>query len=149
MTLLEWARNCFANDRYATQATGITIQDVGIENNGGVCICQIELQEYHLNARNAVMGGVFFTLADFAAGVAVNLPEASARLKEPLLKEELYDLHWVSTSSNINFLAQPKGKIISAKAVCLRQGRNTGLYQVNVFEGERLLAVVTTTGMRI
>lgn len=149
MTLLEWARNCFANDRYATQATGITIQDVSVEGNGGACLCQIELQEHHLNARNAVMGGVFFTLADFAAGVAVNLAEALPRLNQSLTEEELYELHWVSTNSTINFLSQPKGRVITAKAICLRQGRTTGLYQVSVVEGERLLAVVTTTGMRV
>lgn len=149
INLLEWARACFSNDLYATQATGISIKEVSSCGKGGEAVCEIELQPHHLNARGAVMGGVFFTLADFAAGVAVNLAEALPRLGQEMSQEELFSLHWVSTNSTIHFLSQPKGKKITAYARCLRQGRTTGLYQVEVKEDDRLLALVTTTGMRV
>lgn len=149
MELLDWARACFANDRYATEATGISIQEVQADGNEVSATCGLTLGQHHRNARGAVMGGVFFTLADFACAVAMNLSEALPRLDQNLSQEELFSLYWVSLNSNINFLAQPKGSSITAKAVCKRKGRTTALYEIEIKEGERLLAAVTTTGMKI
>ena len=68
MTNLERANAYFANDRYATDVTGITITEVR-EHYAKV---ELELDERHMNAMGAVMGGVYFTLCDFAFAVASN-----------------------------------------------------------------------------
>ena len=149
MELLDWAKACFANDRYATEATGISIQEVCADGNGSSATCSLHLLPHHRNARGAVMGGVFFTLADFACAVAMNLSEALPRLEQEPPQEELFALYWVSLNSNINFLSQPKGDSITAQATCKRKGRTTALYEIEIKEDDRLLAVVTTTGMRV
>ena len=69
MTNLERANAYFANDRYATDVTGITITEVR-EHYAKV---ELELDERHMNAMGAVMGGVYFTLCDFAFAVASSI----------------------------------------------------------------------------
>lgn len=132
-----WAQACFANDRYATEATGIAIEEVRQEDRNGFARCSLQLNQCHRNARGSVMGGVFFTLADFAAAIAMNLPFAPE------------DLQWVSLSSSISFLSQPKGGRLTAETRCVRHGRTTCLYEVEIKEDDRTLALVATNGMKI
>ena len=148
-TLLEWAKECFANDRYATAATGAIIEWVQLGDSCASVRCALRLHGDHRNARGAVMGGVFFTLADFACAIAMNLPDAARRLQQSESGDDLYDLHWVSLSSNISFLAQPKGDSLVAQTRCIRHGRTTCLYEVEIVDNERVVAVVTTNGIRI
>ena len=68
MGLTEKARQIFADDRFATELTGIDITAVGEHN----ATCTLRLGPQHRNARGVVMGGVLFTLADFAAAIAAN-----------------------------------------------------------------------------
>lgn len=68
MKELDRIREQFAKDRYATETTGIEITEVG-ENFARV---ELELDERHYNALGNVMGGVLFTMADFAFAVATN-----------------------------------------------------------------------------
>lgn len=139
--LLVWARGCFASDRYATEATGITIEELDVDNatHGGWARCRLSLKLRHRNARGAVMGGVFFTLADFSAAIAMNVAESAGS----------NELHWVSLSGTVNFMAQPRGEELTAVARCIRQGRGTCLYETHITEQDRILACVTTTGMRV
>ena len=62
MFTLEEAREYFSQDRYATEVTGAVIEEVG----EGYARVSCKLTSCHLNARGFVMGGVMFTLADFA-----------------------------------------------------------------------------------
>ena len=68
MTNLERANAYFANDKYATDVTGITITEV----RKHYAKVELDLDERHYNAMGAVMGGVYFTMSDFAFAVASN-----------------------------------------------------------------------------
>mgnify|MGYP003210662590 CR=1 FL=1 len=57
----------FENDRFATE-NGAVIEEV----EEHYAQCSLKLGSRHRNAMGAVMGGVYFTLADFAFAVAGN-----------------------------------------------------------------------------
>ena len=57
----------FENDRFATE-NGAVIEEV----EEHYAQCSLKLGSRHRNAMGAVMGGVYFTLADFAFAVAAN-----------------------------------------------------------------------------
>ena len=59
---LEETRAFFKDDVYATQVTGIVIDACG----PNYAKCSLALESKHRNAAGQVMGGVLFTLADFA-----------------------------------------------------------------------------------
>ncbi len=130
MTQLEKAREFFKNDRYATELTGIVIEEVG-EN---FAECSLSLNEKHLNAVGHVMGGVIFTLADFVFAVSANLEEPST----------------VTVSSQICYLDSVKGKKLYGKSQLLKDGRTTCFYKIDIYdELGTAVAVVTTTGMHL
>ncbi len=125
---LEQVRNIFQNDRFATE-NGMMIEKIG----DGYAKCSLQLTDRHRNAMGAVMGGVSFTLADFAFAVAANWRE----------------IGMVSLSSNIVYLGTAKGERLIAEAVCVKDGRSTGYYQVDVHdELGNPVAAVTSTGFR-
>ena len=64
---LEAVRAYFAADRYAADS-GAVIEEFG----EGYALCSLQVEARHRNAIGAVMGGVLFTLADFAFAVAAN-----------------------------------------------------------------------------
>jgi acyl-CoA thioesterase len=124
------ARELLNADRFATLA-GIAVEQVDDE----VCVCTLELDARHCNARGVAMGGVLFTLADFAAAAAANC-EA---------------VEWVSLNSSIHFLAPANGKKIECRCTPIKRGRTTALFQSNITDSDsgRLLAVVETTMSRL
>lgn len=127
---LEQQRERFSKDLFATQATGVEIVEVGEH----YCRCELVLQPHHRNAMGAVMGGVYFTIADFAFAVAAN-SEA---------------LEWVSTESSIHYLSSAQSQKLVAFTRCIRQGSRCCLYEIEVSnEAGKLLALVTTSGMKI
>ena len=135
--LTETARKLFMNDRYATELTGIEIVSVSEHQ----CICSLLLVHRHCNARDTVMGGVLFTLADFAAAVAAN--------SENLSKEEL---HWVSLNAHIHYLVPALlGQRLTATCTALKHGRSTALYQTIIESPDsgKRIAVIGTTMMRV
>jgi len=94
-------------------------------------ICSLVITDSHRNAMGAVMGGTYFMLADFAFAVAANWERMGC----------------VSLHSDISFLGTAKGKKLIAKAVCIKNGRNTACYRVDVIdELGNLAATVTVTG---
>ena len=138
--MTDLARRIFSDDKYATETTGITIDSVTLDK----VVCSLLLKPHHRNAKGAVMGGVLFTLADFAFAIAAN----SNLL--PAVADGTDSLHWVSSSSSIHFLTQPKGDTIRAVSNCIRQGRNQALYQINIYDDfNRLVALVNTSGSKI
>ena len=119
------AREYFKGDRFA-MVNGMTIDEL---TDGG-CICSMAIREDHRNAIGGVMGGVLFTLADFAFAVAVNHET----------------MNTVSLSSTISFLGVAKGNRLIAKAECVKFGRATCYYTVHITDeiGTRVAEVVFT-----
>ncbi len=125
---LEEVREFFAKDRFATE-NGAVVEEIGDH----YARCSMKLTERHMNAVGAVMGGVYFTLADFTFAIASNRQ----------------DMGVVSLSSNITYLGAVRGKELIAEAKCVKEGRTTNFYQVDIYdELENHVAVVTTTGYR-
>ena len=102
----------FRSDRFAA-AMGAEI----LEARPGYAKCGLVLGELHRNAAGGVMGGVTFTLADFAFAVAAN---------------GFSDRVTVSQHVSITFLAVAKGRRLLAEARQLKAGRTTCLFQVEV-----------------
>ena len=118
----------FENDRFATE-NGAVIEEV----DDHYARCTLRVEERHRNAMGAVMGGVYFTLADFAFAVAANWQEIGT----------------VSLTSDIAYLGTAKGDRLTAEAVCVKNGRTTGYYRIEVKdEFGKLAAIVNTTGYK-
>jgi len=123
---LEEVRQIFAGDRFATE-NGAVIEQIGDHS----AICSLIITDSHRNAMGAVMGGTYFMLADFAFAVAANWE----------------DMGCVSLHSDISFLGAAKGEKLVAKAVCVKDGKRTACYRVDVTDDlGNLTATVTTTG---
>lgn len=123
------ARERFAKDLFAAEATGIVIEKAAKD----YARCSLELCEHHMNANGVCMGGVLFTLADFAFAVASNTDNPAT----------------VTVTSQINFLASPKGSRLTAETVCRKSGRTSAVFDVDIYdELGTLVAVVSATGLR-
>lgn len=123
-------RAFFAKDEFATKCLGATVDDYDFEN--GIATVSMRIDDRHHNAQGFVMGGVFFTLADFALAVAsnVNRPACS------------------SVNSSIDFMRRVKGDVLKAVAYPEKLGRNLSFFTVDLFdETDRHVARVNTTVM--
>lgn len=130
MDLLEKARKQFEQDRFATQATGITIEAVA-ENYAK---CQLIIQDKHMNAAQSVMGGAIFTLADFTFAVASNIMGHLT----------------VSMTSHITYLNTAKGKMLISEAKCEKSGKRTSSYTIHITDDlGTQVAQVAITGMHL
>ncbi len=130
MSRLEEARQFFKQDRFATDTTGIVIEEVA----DGYSRCSLNITEKHLAANNQVMGGAIFTLADFAFAVATNTK----------------DCYTVTTTSNICYVSMPKDNWLFAECNTLKNGRRACYCEIKVTDGNgNLAAIVTTSGMHI
>ena len=129
MKTLQEVRKIFEADRFATE-NGAVIEEVG----DLTATCSLVLTDSHRNAMGAVMGGVYFMLADFAFAVAANAARFGC----------------VSMHSDISFLGPAKGTKLTAKAVCMKDGRSTACYRVDVSDDlGNLAATVTITGYHV
>lgn len=119
----------FMKDRFATE-NGAVIDEV----DDHYAKCSLKIEDRHRNAMGAVMGGVYFTLADFALAVASNWQEMGS----------------VSLNSEIAYLTAAKGEKLTAEAVCIKNGRTTGYYKIDVRdEFGNLAAAVNATTFRV
>ena len=119
MKTLEDVRKLFENDKFATE-NGAVIDEIG----DFYAKCSLKLTEGHKNAVGSVMGGVSFTLADFAFAVASNWQNPGV----------------VSLSSNITYLGTAKGERLIAEA---------SYYRVDVQDNlGNPVAAVSVTGYR-
>ena len=116
----------FQNDRVATE-NGAVIEEV----DDHYAKCSLMLEDRHRNAMGAVMGGVYFTLADFALAVASNWQK----------------MGYVSLNSEITYLTAARGNQLIAEAFCVKNGRTTGYYRIDVKDelGNLSAAVTATT----
>ena len=126
MNNLEEVRKFFENDRFATE-NGMVIESIGEQT----AKCSLTVSKRHMNAVGNVMGGVYFTLADFTFAVATNHDEPGI----------------VSLTSTITFNAIAKGEKIICEAKQIKWGRTTCVYEMSLTdENGNLLATVLTTG---
>ena len=126
---IEEVRKIFEADRFATE-NGAVIDEIGDHS----ATCSLVITDLHRNAMGAVMGGTYFMLADFAFAVAANWEKMGC----------------VSLKSDISFLGSAKGEKLIAKAVCIKDGRTTACYRIDVMdELGNLTATVTTTGYHV
>ena len=129
MKALEEVRKIFEDDRFATE-NGAVIDEIGERS----ATCSLVITSSHRNAMGAVMGGVYFMLADFAFAVAANWEKMGC----------------VSIHSDISFLNAAKGKRLVAKAMCVKDGKTTVCYRVEVADDLGTpTAVVTVTGYKV
>ena len=129
MLSLEKAHDYFKNDRFATKAAGIEI----VEVDSNYAKCRMPVTELHKNAMGAVMGGALFTLADFTFAVASNIDGVPT----------------VSLSSQISYLSPVHGDILYGEAKCLKCGKSTCTYVIDITDDVgTLVACVTATGFR-
>jgi len=128
LTTLEEVREFFSNDRFATE-NGAVVEEIGDK----YAKCSMDLTARHLNAMGGVMGGVPFTLADFTFAVASNWQKPGT----------------VSLASNITFYGVAKGKKLIAEAKCVKDGRSTCYYTVDIVdELGTMVAAVTFNGFK-
>ena len=113
MPTLDQIRACFSGDRFATEAAGVTIETA----EPGHAVCSMAVRPIHLNANSVPMGGAVFTLADFAFAVAANGHS---------------DRVTVTQQVSATFLSASRGKTLIAEAKCVKAGRTTCLYTVEV-----------------
>ena len=126
---LEEVRKIFEGDRFATE-NGAVIEEIGDHS----ATCSLVITDSHRNAMGAVMGGTYFMLADFAFAVAANWENMGC----------------VSLRSDISFLGTAKGQKLIAKAVCVKDGKRTAYYRVDVTDDlENLTATMTATGYHV
>lgn len=124
---LEKARKFFVNDRYATELTGIIIDEIRED----YARCSLKIRPEHLNANGLVMGGAIFTLADFAFAAASNTETRKS----------------VSLSSTIEYFRPAGVGTLYAEAVCKKGGRQVGFYEITVRdESGKKIAQVNTSG---
>ncbi len=130
MTKLEEAREFFAKDKYATDATGIEIEEIG-ENYAK---CSLKITDIHKNAVGHVMGGVMFTLADFVFAVSTNFAGPMT----------------VSTVAQISYLNSPKGDVLFGESKLIKDGKRVCFYEVNITDNlGTAVAVISFTGSHI
>lgn len=127
---LEETRTFFKGDVYATEVTGIGIDACG----PNYAKCSLTLEPKHRNAAGQVMGGVLFTLADFAFAVAANN-------SGPLT---------VTAVSQISFLSAARGSVLTAETRLVKDGKRSCYFQIDITDDlGTLVATVSSSGMHL
>lgn len=127
---IEEIRAFFAEDKFATKMTGIEIDMAG----EGYSKCSLLLNENHKNLFGDVMGGVLFTLADFAFAVSVGSPG-----------------HYTTTlSSEIRYLARAKGDHLYAECKVAKNGSRVCFADVVITDDSgKKIALVSVSGLHL
>ncbi len=129
MNNLTEIQDFFKDDIYATEATGITVDEVEY----GRAVCSFKTARHHLNADGCVMGGALYTLCDLAFAAAANFENNRT----------------VTLNSQINFYAPTAANKVYAEAKMLKDGRSVCVYEVNVTDSDgKKIAMATFTGFR-
>jgi len=125
----EAARDYFVGDRFA-MTNGMRLDHLTEDE----AVCSMVLGENHQNANGGVMGGVIFTLADFAFAALAN------QLHRPTVAQQV----------SINFLGSPRGTQLIARATCRKSGKSSSVIQVDVCdETGRDVALYVGTGFKL
>ena len=108
---LEDARAFFVKDLFAT-CNSMTLEE--LTEDGAVCA--MEITERHMNAEGHLMGGAILALADFTFAVASN------NAHRPSVAQQV----------SLNFLNASKGKKLISTAFCIKSGRTSSVYRIEV-----------------
>ncbi len=126
---LEEAREYFQKDRFATE-NGMTLEEFGED----YAVCEMTLGERHKNANGGIMGGVIFTIADFAFAVLSN------QIHMPTVAQQV----------SINYLGARKGKRLIARSTCRKNGHTSTIINVDVTDDTgRDIAQFVGTGFKL
>ena len=129
---LEAVRKFFEGDKYATEVSGIVIE----EAQKGHSVVSLEPDGRHLNAVGGLMGAVYYTMADFAFAVAENCVLDS-------------DTVTVTQTAQINFMRPWRGGRVTCTADIVKDGRAVCLYEVKVLDQEnKELALIIVNGFK-
>lgn len=119
------AQAFFKDDTFAT-GNGMVID--ALEEN--TAVCSMTLGDNHRNAYGGVMGGVIFTLADFAFAVLSN------------------QVHRITVAQqvSVNYLSAPKGDRLIARASLKKTGHSSTIINVDVSDdtGREVMQFVGT-----
>ena len=127
---VEDARNLFDKDQFATHTVGLFIE----EAREGYAKVSLKLEDKHLNAGGDLMGGVYYTIADFTFGVAANFNRT----------------HTVTWDSQINLYAPARGDMLFAEAAVLKDGNRMCSCEVKVTDSNGTLnAIALINGCRL
>lgn len=130
MDIIAHAREVFANDRYATDTTGIMIEDCSVNHS----LVSLKLDGRHRNAVGEVMGAVYYTLADFAFAVASNYDRPMT----------------VTLQSSISYMSSCRGDTLFAEADCTKEGGRTCFYDITITDNMgNYVAKAQTTGYKM
>ena len=123
------AEEFFKGDIFALETTGIKIEAV----EPGFARCRLDVEGKHLNARNFVMGGAIFTLADFTMAVAANAGHSDT----------------VSLNLSINYVSPATPPALFAEAKCVKDGKSVCFYEIDVTNAEgKTVATLSGSGFR-
>jgi len=130
MTELHEARERFRNDKFATEVTGIVIDEVSDKS----AVCSLELKPCHMNAAGQVMGGVTYTLADFTFAVAANHRQGLT----------------VTADAHIRYFSAVKGKKLIARSKLIKDGKRSCFFDIDVYDDLGThIACLSVTGVRV
>ena len=119
----------FKNDTFAYGRVGCRITEAW----RGHGVAELDLEDHHCNAEHNVMGGVIFTLADYAFAAATMCGEASS----------------TTLTSTIEFMRATKSGKLTATCDLDRAGRKVGFYTTDVHDDKgNLVARVVATCYR-
>ena len=126
---LEEAQRFFRQDLFATEA-GMTL-DAFTEDGA---VCSVRISERHQNANGGMMGGAIFTLGDLAFAAATN------NRHHPTVAQQV----------SINYFSQPRGNTLTATAHCIKDGRTSCVYNVDITDDTGLaVAQFVGTGYKL
>lgn len=122
----EQAKEFFKNDKFVN-AVGIEI----ISAEAGNATCSLTVEDCHMNAANAVQGGVIYTLADFTFAVAANC----------------FDKITVTLSNNIEYVKKAVSGTLFAHSILTDMSKRICFYKTEVVnENGELIASLNTVG---
>ena len=132
MKTIEEIREFFDNDKFACGLMGAYIEEV----SPGYAKLSLKIEDKHLNGSGHVMGGVYYTLADLAAAVAVNQD----------FDKELC----VGLNGQISHISSVTGGTLYAEANVLKNGRKVLFVDVRVTDEEgKLLTQSSMTSYKV
>ena len=108
---LEDAKAFFVKDRFATE-NYMALES--LTDDGAVCT--MEITDRHMNAEGHLMGGAILALADFTFAAASN------NAHRPSVAQQV----------SLNFLNASKGKKLVSTAVCVKSGRTSCVYRIEI-----------------
>ena len=118
----------FKNDRFVT-VNGMELTEL----TDTTAVATMTIRDDHRNALGGIMGGVIFTLCDFAFAALIN------NIHSPS----------VALDSDIKYLSASKGVHLTARAELVKSGRTTTVACVRVTdEFDRDIALFSGTGFK-